>query len=969
MLNLLMAARACRALQSLALVAAMVVGAPQARAGTGPETSDAVPALFFSTPESRLRELDSDSRELLVVLQSTVPAPADIRFSIRSSDVSARAGEDYEAIDRVGLVLPAGRTYTYIPVRIFGDLDVEDDERLRLTFYDIQGATPTTLERDVVILTDDGPNAPPRLRVEDVTVAEGDVEPAIAAFTVRLDKPWNAPVRFSASARRSGSSGSIAQGGVDYLDFQAQVEIPPGATTATVGVPVSSDLRHERDETFGLSISDVSGAMADRTLGVATILDNDPELHRSGLYDDRFEIEMGSGATVLEVLANDDLGPVPAGGRTLSVIRPPVLGSATVVGETIRYTLAAGASGSDRLVYELCNAGGSCRQAHVEVLVRPLLQVETTTAGGGFLDVDVRAHKDMSALRYVASPFRYAYFSGPFQGNVQFNANPLDLWEGTPWNARGETTVRDGLFHDNAPSTPSAGPWRVLIEAAGELGDVDLYVGYGPATEAGPHNLLCSSAMAQGTDKERCEITLDLARGTGSTQYWVMAVNRFLGDQRVLFHSAGVPLEVDHGQVAATGPVVVKAGEHFPVRVSWIDQLLPGEDGTAFVTIYEGDERIGDFPVRVDRPAEALTFLPQPLESGIEHQAVIYGGHEHEGFFLDVPAGASRLSVSLDAGGHGLGFRVARRDFDGGPVVAGAPPPSEAIYADLDPSYSKSWELSGPQLVPGRYHFTLVNTSSTGLYGFLTATIESTSPVVRPGSYFNPARGGHGVFLYPAGSVWAGLWYTYLQDGSATWYYLQGDVPGDDGLWKGAIYRAAWYGTHNRLTPVGWAQVTPTATDAFQFTYTLDGESGSEPMQALGRGCPGLAGLPVDASGHWFNPARAGTGYSVQLFPNYEYYAAFVYDGRGVPRFLSAERNGFGGTQASLDLWQLSGDCPLCERTGPPVRHTVGVLERRFASGRLAAVSLDAVYAQGVPGAWSANETVTPLGDLQGCAP
>ena len=35
--------------------------------------------------------------------------------------------------------------------------------------------------------------------------ALSDVEPAVAAFTVRLDKPWNAPVRFSASARRSGS--------------------------------------------------------------------------------------------------------------------------------------------------------------------------------------------------------------------------------------------------------------------------------------------------------------------------------------------------------------------------------------------------------------------------------------------------------------------------------------------------------------------------------------------------------------------------------------------------------------------------------------------------------------------------------------------------------------------------------------------------------------------------------------------
>ena len=68
------------------------------------------------------------------------------------------------------------------------------------------------------------------------------------------------------------------------------------------------------------------------------------------------------------------------------------------------------------------------------------------------------------------------------------------------------------------------------------------------------------------------------------------------------------------------------------------------------------------------------------------------------------------------------------------------------------------------------------------------------------------------------------------------------------------------------------------------------------------------------------NPARAGAGYSVQMLPDYEFHAAFVYDGQGVPRFLTSEAGCFRGADTKLPLEQLTGFCPLCERstTRPP---------------------------------------------------
>jgi len=102
--------------------------------------------------------------------------------------------------------------------------------------------------------------------------------------------------------------------------------------------------------------------------------------------------------------------------------------------------------------------------------------------------------------------------------------------------------------------------------------------------------------------------------------------------------------------------------------------------------------------------------------------------------------------------------------------------------------------------------------------------------------------------------------------------------------------------------PVGQATVTPMGPDLFAFTYTLHGQTGSEIYSALGRGCPSLFGEPLDISSHWFNPRRDGTGYSVQLWRDYEFFAIFDYDEQGSPIHLSAERQGFAGESGRLSL-------------------------------------------------------------------
>jgi hypothetical protein len=152
------------------------------------------------------------------------------------------------------------------------------------------------------------------------------------------------------------------------------------------------------------------------------------------------------------------------------------------------------------------------------------------------------------------------------------------------------------------------------------------------------------------------------------------------------------------------------------------------------------------------------------------------------------------------------------------------------------------------------------------------------------------------------------------------------------------------------------------------FSYRLDGEVGSEVMAPLGSGCPTLGGVALDASSHWFDPARAGTGYSVQLFPNYEFYAVFGYDAQGEARYLAAELPRAGGQSERLVLDQMRGFCPLCARDTAPTRRPVGHFERDIVEGRLAAIRVQADYVEDVPGRWTTDDLPTPLGNSQGCA-
>lgn len=417
------------------------------------------------------------------------------------------------------------------------------------------------------------------------------------------------------------------------------------------------------------------------------------------------------------------------------------------------------------------------------------------------------------------------------------------------------------------------------------------------------------------------------------------------------------PLSDPEALISPPIPEELLSNPSYPVQVRaqlWRDEMPIGEPS---------------FPLTVNRPSYALS-------NGTAETFRLDAGQELRKLFVDVPVGAQSLLVTGQSAGE-MEVRLVRVPAPATPWpdanIAISPDPVLASHRFTTRNGDQQGALIvGPTLEPGRWYVVANNQGAMAADLTLMATVTAAAPEVRSGSYFNPSRSGHGVFVYPAGDQWSALWYTYFRDFSPTWYYAQGPAPGADGIWSAPLYRSHWSQGTSTLHEVGNVILTPTGRDAFTWTFNLEGDTGSEPMQSLGRGCLESSGGILDSSGNWFDPERSGSGYSVQTWENgYVYVASFIYDAKGFPRFASAET--LTPYLATIDsgVRQTAGPCPLClaqPKLAPLLQvRSAGVTEFDFSSGTLGSVFSDIGFVGNVEGSWTSFDQVQPLGEIQGC--
>jgi hypothetical protein len=105
----------------------------------------------------------------------------------------------------------------------------------------------------------------------------------------------------------------------------------------------------------------------------------------------------------------------------------------------------------------------------------------------------------------------------------------------------------------------------------------------------------------------------------------------------------------------------------------------------------------------------------------------------------------------------------------------------------------------------------------------------------------------------------------------------------------------------------------------------------------------------------------------VLMETGYENYIPFIYDGKGIARWMiNGRAPDLTPAGNSMPLSQLSGSCPLCTYAAP-VGTTAGSLVRTLATNNISNISVNATYVNGVTGGWNENLATAQLTSKLNC--
>ena len=438
------------------------------------------------------------------------------------------------------------------------------------------------------------------------------------------------------------------------------------------------------------------------------------------------------------------------------------------------------------------------------------------------------------------------------------------------------------------------------------------------------------------------------------------------------------------GRLFATGPTRAAAGATVKAKVSW--DALPGTPTTPLAARLVVESSPGVVVATRDLQLFRRDWLPaaRALSEGVATTVAVPAWNkvvEESRLYFPVPPHARSVRIQVTAAVDVDVYATLINDFSAVYPQLGTGNARIAPSAsNTSTSLAKEIDVPTPaDGTPSRILVTLARPNSSSLNyqnATVTARVQTqvAAPAFQSGQYYNPERPGHGVFVDFAGDQWVAVWYTYLEDGTPTWYYSQAPAPvaGGSGLWSAPLFRIGWNGTGTTSTEVGQMLVTPTGDTSMVFSYNIDGDSGTEKMARLGggSGCPTSAGAPLDATGHWYSPSQAGFGYSAQYEPSQEIYAAYLYDASGVARWLIGAKP-WDESVTQVNLEQLLGSCPTCGYSAT-VSTLTGQLTRTLgtnADGKrgLTQINVNAPLLAPLSGTWSQSRATEILSARKAC--
>jgi len=112
----------------------------------------------------------------------------------------------------------------------------------------------------------------PALSIGNVSITEGDAGSSLAVFTVSLS-----PVSSRQVTVAYATSDILATAGADYTAQSGPLTFAPGEAAHTISVPIIGDTLNEADETFKVTLSGATHAVLASSIGIGTIVNDDPQ--------------------------------------------------------------------------------------------------------------------------------------------------------------------------------------------------------------------------------------------------------------------------------------------------------------------------------------------------------------------------------------------------------------------------------------------------------------------------------------------------------------------------------------------------------------------------------------------------------------------------------------------------------------------------------------------------------------------
>lgn len=218
---------------------------------------------------------EGDAGDTIASFVVTLTGATDVPARVDASTIDGTAGSplDFDALAATVTILP-GATSATIDVVGHGDTMLEPDEAFGLDLTNPVDGTIGDGSGSGTILNDD---PVPAIAVDDVAMPEGDAGTSPLTFTISVGNPSSVPVTVDVATE---DQSAVAPD--DYQATAATLTIAPGLTSTTIDVPVVGDDVPERDETFGLRLSNPSESTITDDLGLGTIADDDRDADGPG---------------------------------------------------------------------------------------------------------------------------------------------------------------------------------------------------------------------------------------------------------------------------------------------------------------------------------------------------------------------------------------------------------------------------------------------------------------------------------------------------------------------------------------------------------------------------------------------------------------------------------------------------------------------------------------------------------------